>query len=85
MGETIPTWKPTCNSSVAVQLSNRQTSSDGGALLLREMLDLSDVIELLGRQLLNPRDPTQIMRSLPSQLRTLLTQLARGWGSLAGE
>ncbi len=28
MGETIPTWKPTCNPSASIQLSGRKTSSD---------------------------------------------------------
>ncbi len=43
MGETIPTWKPTCNPSVSIQLSGRKTSSDGGAFLLREIMDRSGV------------------------------------------
>ena len=83
MGETISTWKPTCNSSVSVQISNRQTSSDGGALLLREVLDRSGVIERLDQQLLDPRDPTRVVHSLSSQLRTLLIQRAQGWEDLS--
>lgn len=83
MGETIPTWKPTCNSSVSVQLSNRQTSSDGGALLLREVLDRSGVIEQLDQQLLDPRNPARVVHSLSSQLRTLLIQRAQGWEDLS--
>lgn len=76
MGETIPTWKPTCNSSVSVQFSNRQTSSDGGALLLREVLDRSGVIEQLDQQLLDSRDPARVVHSLSNQLRSLLIQRA---------
>ena len=83
MGETISTWKPTCNSSVSVQISNRQTSSDGGALLLREVLDRSGVIEWLDQQLIDPRDPSRVMHSLSSQLRTLLIQRAQGWEDLS--
>lgn len=45
MGETIPTWKPTCNPSVSVHLSGRKTSSDGGAFLLREVMDHSGICE----------------------------------------
>lgn len=52
MGETLPSWKPSCNLSVSVQLSERKTSSDAGAFLLREVLDRSGVIESLDRQLL---------------------------------
>ena len=57
MGEILPSWKPSCNLSVSVQLSERKTSSDAGAFLLREVLDRSSVIESLDRQLLDDRDP----------------------------
>lgn len=60
MGETLSSWKPTCNSSVAVLLSERTTNSDAGAFLLREALDRSGVIESLGRQLLDDRDPARV-------------------------
>ncbi len=55
MGETIPTWKPACNPSVSIQLSGRKTSSDGGAFLLREIMDRSGVRERLGQQLQDHR------------------------------
>ena len=83
MGETLPSWKPTCNSPIAVQLSNRKTRSDSGALLLREVLDRSGVIESLDRQLLDDRDSARVQHSLPSQLRALLIQRARGWDDLS--
>ena len=60
MGETIPTWKPTCNPSVSVRLSGRKTSSDGGAFLLREIMDRSGVCERLGQQLQDHRDPSKV-------------------------
>jgi hypothetical protein len=59
MGETLPSWKPACNLSVSVQLSEQKTSSDAGAFLLREVLDRSGVIESLDRQLLDDRDPAR--------------------------
>lgn len=83
MGETLPSWKPACNLSVSVQLSERKTSSDAGAFLLREVLDRSDVIESLDRQLLDDRDPARVQHSLSSQLRTLLVQRALGWDDLS--
>lgn len=78
MGETIPTCKPTCNPSVSVQLSGRKTSSDGGAFLLREVMDRSGIFEQLGQQLQDGRDPARIQHSLASQLRTLIIQQAQG-------
>lgn len=83
MGETLPSWKPSCNLSVSVQLSERKTSSDAGAFLLREVLDRSSVIESLDRQLLDDRDPARVQHSLSSQLRTLLVQRALGWDDLS--
>lgn len=83
MGETIPTWKPTCNPSVSVQLSGRKTSSDGGAFLLREVMDRSGICERLGQQLQDNRDPSKVQHSLTSQLRTLMIQHAQGWDDLS--
>jgi hypothetical protein len=39
MGESLSTWTPSCNGSVRVELSGHRTTSDSGALLLREALD----------------------------------------------
>ena len=83
MGETLPSWKPACNLSVSVQLSEQKTSSDAGAFLLREVLDRSGVIESLDRQLLDDRAPARVQHSLSSQLRTLLVQRALGWDDLS--
>ena len=83
MGETIPTWKPTCNPSVSVRLSGRKNSSDGGAFLLREVMDRSGLCERLDQQLTDSRDPARIRHSLSSQVRTLLIQRALGWDDLS--
>ena len=83
MGETIPTWKPTCNPSVSVQLSGRKTSSDGGAFLLREVMDRSGIFERLEQKLQDDRDPLRVRHSLISQLRTLMIQHAQGWDDLS--
>ena len=53
MGESLSTWTPSCNGSVRVELSGQRTTSDSGALLLREALDSSGVIEALGDNLVD--------------------------------
>jgi|SRR5690554_456271 len=83
MGETIPTWKPTCNPSVSVRLTRRKTSSDGGAFLLREIMDRSGIFERLEQQLQDDRDPLRVRHSLASQLRTLMIQHVQGWDDLS--
>ena len=38
MGESLSTWTPSCNGSIRVELDGQRTTSDSGALLLREAL-----------------------------------------------
>ena len=57
MGESISTWTPTCNGSVRVELSGQRTTSDSGALLLREALASSGVIAALEDNLVDRRHP----------------------------
>ena len=83
MGESLSTWTPSCNSSVRVELSGQRTTSDSGALLLREALDNSGVIEALEDNLVDLRNPLRVRHSLASQLRTLVLQRAMGWIDLS--
>ncbi|MGP9576044.1 MULTISPECIES: IS1380 family transposase [unclassified Halomonas] len=83
MGETLTTWSPSCNGSVRVELSGQRTTSDSGALLLREALDNSGVVEALEDNLVDLRNPLRIHHSLASQLRTLVLQRAMGWIDLS--
>ena len=83
MGESLSTWTPSCNSSVLVELSGQRTTSDSGALLLREALDNSGVIEALEDNLVDLRNPLRVRHSLASQLRTLVLQRAMGWIDLS--
>lgn len=83
MGETLTTWSPSCNGAVRVELSGQRTTSDSGALLLREALDNSGVVEALEDNLVDLRNPLRIHHSLASQLRTLVLQRAMGWIDLS--
>ena len=47
MGESLFAWTPSCNGAVRVELSGQRPTSDSGALLLREALDNSGVVEAL--------------------------------------
>ncbi len=83
MGETVSPWIPSCNGSIRVELDGQRTTSDSGALLLREALDNSGVIDALEDNLFDQRDPLRIRHSLASQLRTLVLQRAMGWIDLS--
>jgi len=83
MGERLSPWIPSCNGSIRVELDGQRTTSDSGALLLREALDNSGVIEALEDNLVDRRHPLRIRHSLASQLRTLVLQRAMGWIDLS--
>ena len=83
MGESLSIWTPSCNGAVRVELSGLRTTSDSGALLLREALDNSGAVEALEDNLVDPRHPLRIRHSLASQLRTLVLQRAMGWIDLS--
>lgn len=71
MGEHLSTWTPSRNGSVRVELSGQHATSDSGALLLREALNNSDVIEALEDNLVDLRHPLRLSHSLSSQLCSL--------------
>jgi hypothetical protein len=83
MGESVSPWIPSCNGSIRVELDGQRTTSDSGALLLREALDNSGVIEALEDNLVDRRHPLRLRHSLASQLRTLVLQRAMGWIDLS--
>ncbi|MBS9405534.1 transposase, partial [Halomonas sp. TRM85114] len=83
MGESLSTWTPSCNGSIRVEMSGQRTTSDSGALLLREALDNSGVIAALEDHLVDQRDPDRVRHSLASQVRTIVLQRAMGWIDLS--
>ena len=66
MDESLSTWTPSCNGAVRVELSGQRTTSDSGALLLREALDNSGVIEALEDNLVDRRHPLRIRHRWPA-------------------
>ncbi|WP_404298324.1 IS1380 family transposase [Halomonas sp.] len=83
MGESLSTWTPSCNGSIRVEMSGQRTTSDSDALLLREALDNSGVIDALEDNLVDRRDPQRVRHSLASQVRTVVLQRAMGWIDLS--
>ena len=71
--------KTSFNTSVNLSLSNQANSSDAGALLVREVLENSQVMNFLADHLTDSRDPVRIVHSLTSQMRTVILQRALGW------
>lgn len=79
VGETVSSFKPSFNGSVQVESRPERISSDAGALVAREVLERSGVIDWLAGQLIDHRNPLLIQHTLSSQLRTIILQRVQGW------
>ena len=71
--------KTSFNTSVNLSLSNQANSSDAGALLVREALENSQVMNFLADHLTDSRNPDRVVHSLTSQISTVILQRALGW------
>ena len=80
MGEVTNTLFPiTFNKSLKVETRPEMLSSDGGAIVLREIDERLKVTKTLADNLSDPRDPNTITYPLPELLRTRLYLIAQGW------
>ena len=71
--------QPSFNRSIHIEARPTRLSSDTGALMLRELLDHSGVVDWLDEHLQDARTPDRITHPLPELLRTHLLLLAQGW------
>ena len=79
MGESIRLFRPSFNRSLRVDCRSERLTGDPGAVLLREVLDRSDVVDRLGRRLRDTRRQEDVVHDLPSLLRTAVLLAAHGW------
>ena len=79
MPETIPQIRPSFNRSLRLETRPELLSADTGALVQREMMDRSGLIDWLTERLHNPRHPSSIRYPLSDLLRTRLLLLGQSW------
>jgi Transposase DDE domain group 1 len=79
MGETLPMLMPTFNRSLIIEARPERLSSDGGAVLLRELLERSGIIPWMTARLADPREQDQVTYDLGELLRTALVLFGQGW------
>jgi hypothetical protein len=79
MGETLPLLMPTFNRSLVIEARPERLSSDGGAILLRELLEHSSIIPWMVARLADPRAQDQVTYDLGELLRTVLVLFGLGW------
>ena len=69
MGETLPIFSTTFNGSAQVEARAEHLSADSGALLLREIMERTGIVEWMDERLLDPRNPQLITYPLADLLR----------------
>ena len=79
MPETIPQIRPSFNRSLRLETRPELLSADTGALVQRELMERSGLIDWLTERLHDPRHPSSIRYPLSDLLRTRLLLLGQGW------
>ena len=79
MGETLPIFSTTFNGSVQIEARAEHLSADSGALLLREIMERTGIVDWLDERLLDLRKPPLITYPLADLLRTSLLLFGQGW------
>ena len=70
MSETLPQIRPSFNRSLRIETRPELLSAETGALVQREMMDRSGIIEWLNERLHDSRNPDWVRYPLPDLLRT---------------
>ena len=79
MGETLPLFTPLFNKSVQIESRPEHLTGESGALIQREIMERSGIIDWLAARLHDPRKPELITYPLSDLLRTHLLLLGQGW------
>src|SRR3954467_13847818 len=79
MGETPSPFHPSFNAGVVIEARVERLTSDAGAVIVREVMERSGIIEWLTERLHDPRQPHLVTYPLADLLRTMLLLFAQGW------
>ena len=71
MGETLPLFKTSFNQSVQIESRPDHLTGDAGALVQREIMERTGIIDWLSARLHDPRNPDLITYPLSDLLRTI--------------
>ena len=79
MGETVALFSPSFNRSVVFETRPEHLSADSGALVQRELMERSGIIEWMVQRVHDPRNPDLVAYPMEELLRTQLLLLGQGW------
>ena len=79
MGETLRPVVAGFNRSLSIETRAERLTGDPGAVLLREVLDATDIVPWMTAQMKDDRRDADVVHDLPSLVRTLVLLTAQGW------
>ena len=79
MGETLQPVSPRFNRSLRIESRADRLTGDRGAILLREVLEGSGIIDWMTARMVDPRRQEDVTHDLASLLRTSVLLAAQGW------
>jgi hypothetical protein len=79
MGETLALFTTTFNRSLRIESRPERLTAEPGAVLLRELLERSGILDWLTRRITDARRPEAITYPMAELLRTSVLLLAQGW------
>src|SRR5215212_11629302 len=79
MGETLLPVATSFNASLSVEARPEHLTGDAGAVLVREVIERTGILEWMTARLHDPRQPHLVSYPLAELLRTVLVLFAQGW------
>ncbi len=79
MGETLPLFRSSFNKSLRIESRSDRLTAEPGAIVLREIMQRTRIIEWLVERLFDPRNADKVTYPLADLLRTVLLLLGQGW------
>ncbi|MFW5655730.1 MAG: transposase, partial [Roseicyclus sp.] len=79
MGETLQPVATGFNKCLRVESRAARLTGDAGAVVLREILERSGIVEWMTPQLKDPRRREDVVHDLSSLIRTSVLLAAQGW------
>ncbi len=79
MGETLSLFRSSFNKSLRIESRPERLTGEPGAVVLREIMERTRIIEWLAERLHDPRKGDRVTYPLADLLRTVLLLLGPGW------
>ena len=79
MGETLSLFRSSFNKSLRIESRPERLTGEPGAVLLREIMERTRIIEWLTERLHDPRKADRVTYPLADLLRTVLLLFGQGW------